>query len=112
MTLEDFLMARYAEDEAAARDRAFDAPIHSVGCFFYEHEIEPRRWTARDCDCSPEARARVLADVMSKRRILHLCTVSRLRVADQMLKILASPYGNHPDCKPEWGVTNLMRWNT
>ncbi|MBD8079688.1 hypothetical protein IF651_11535 [Cellulosimicrobium arenosum] len=99
MTLTQFLLARIADDEAAA-----DSPVGSAGTFW-----------------SP---ARVRAECAAKRRIVTLAyeatgydmTVDLEResdsrtesgvefVGDRILRALATPYADHPDYEPRWGA--------
>lgn len=98
-TLADFLLARIAEDEAAA-------------------EYSTAMWT------SMPSTSRVLAECEAKRRIVEELTVARReRVpaqrsgvydvaevrdmrsdgdADMVLPLLALPYSDHPDYREEW----------
>ena len=112
-TLTEFLRARVAEDEAAATSRAQDAPIHEVGCFYYNNSISPHTWTADHCDCEPEAKARALAECEAKRHALKWANVLTERgddlalrqaqeVVASMFRAMASVYTDHPDYRPEW----------
>ena len=111
MTLTEFLLARIAEDETAARDRDQDAPIHTVGCFYYDNDISPMQWRASHCDCEPEVKARALAECEAKRRIVGLhggdydgecLSPAHLDGPCRTLQSLALPYADHPDFRDEW----------
>jgi len=100
MTLNEFLLARIAEDEAVARD-ALAAEIYTV-----EHE-HMERWHP----------ARVLAECEAKRGIVELA-MSWAQTAEAhpefrdagaisielgyVLRRLAQPYADHPDYREEW----------
>jgi hypothetical protein len=102
MTLEEFLLARIAEDEIAARSAAKTHP--------------PAGWTvAYDAETMHTRRhdpARVLAECEAKRRI-----VQHSERAHELAKVgpsagdgawflacryLAVPYADHPDYREEW----------
>lgn len=97
MTLTDFLLARIAEDEAAA-----------------EH-VNRGRWNSRvallDLDLyghvARQHPKRVLAECDAKRRIVKTCAVYEYEVTnaygyDDVLAALALPYADHPDYREEW----------
>lgn len=99
-----FLRARLDEDEQAARSAEDDGweaeDVHSVSVDLAEH-------------IARHAPARVLAEVDAKRRILDAWPDSfGLWSADQadaaktmkvaVLLLLAVPYAEHPDYRPEW----------
>lgn len=109
MTIVEFLAARLDEDERAALGRDDEAPIHTVGCFYYSHSITPQVWTADCCDCGPEVQARAIADVEVKRRIVEMTPVVRglqdpTAEAQHMLVLahLASVYAGHEDYFVGW----------
>jgi hypothetical protein len=87
--LTDFLLARIAEDEAVALRARDNAGSFGVG----GHMVA---WTP----------GRVLAECEAKRRIIE--RVSEVKwtgsyaVRDVVLEILALPYADHPDYRPEW----------
>lgn len=104
--LTDFLLARIAEDERMAQ------VSHGVGDG--DHELR-RAW--------PEGllvgRGRVLAECVTKRRIVELAKGSIHRLADaaaeewgiphedtyadeMLLRFLALPYADHPAYRSEW----------
>jgi Family of unknown function (DUF6221) len=107
--LSDFLLARIAEDVAAAR--AVSRPVggqqvqepsahHIVGW-------GPERVVAA-CDATRqvvETCAAALAEPALRRKILA-STVNqdrgRRELADRTLRLLAVPYAGHPDHRPEW----------
>lgn len=103
MSLAEFLLARIAEDEAAATS----ASHHSHLVHDYERDNYGFLWVKT---------TRVLAECEAKRRIVARCTdridVTELRDAERryisgapdmdMLRLLALPYADHPDCREEW----------
>ena len=100
--LTEFLEARFSEDQKAAEDRDFGAPIHETGCYYYNHEISPQEWTADCCDCSDEAKARGLAEVAAKRAILKTWAPHETYDGIELMKVLALPYADHPDYRPDY----------
>ena len=95
-TLTEFLLARYAEDEAAARDALEQGS-----------EPEPEPWLAVGWPSSehpgpvvlvgPE---RFLAECEAKRRIID--AAEDLHSRRFILEALALPYANHPDYDEAW----------
>ena len=80
MTLTEFLLARIAEDEAAARRVAV------VG------------------SCEPGYRpARVLAECEAKRRIVKTAE-GGLTSSSAAVQFLAAVYSDHPDYRAEWAL--------
>lgn len=119
MTLIEFLLARIDEDERIAR--SFDAdPVR-----IYENrrglpirldrsELRLRWYELLQGRQYREARARVVAECESKRRIVAVCE-DDLRgpgegalaegdggVTWRVLTALALPYADHPDYREEW----------
>jgi hypothetical protein len=99
LTLTEFLLARIAEDEAAARDDGADAMMG-------------HRWKHAPENVYQELQAVVLAN---SRRVLAECEAKRLVVkgfepygelddmfAPEILAILAAVYADHPDYRDEW----------
>jgi hypothetical protein len=82
MTLTDFLLARIAEDEACADGLEWDDgnPVHQT--------------------------ARVLAECEAKRRIVEACAdvlaYDAEALPQDVLRLLALPYADHPDYRQEW----------
>lgn len=106
-TLTDFLLARIAEDEAAARratagDRTGnwwiepdEGGVSEVSCLDVQGFI-----TAVDADVAHIALhdpARVLAECEAKRQI-----VEYVQIETHVLQLLALPYADHPDYREEW----------
>ncbi len=90
MTLVEFLRARLAEDDAAAR--AFGIGVWSVAGPQAEHIA---RWDP----------ARVLAECEAKRRIIEQVRDVKwggFAVRDTILELLALPYADHPDYRAWW----------
>jgi hypothetical protein len=104
--LEEFLLARIAEDEAAARD---SGPL-SPGAVF-DHDVSG--WWKAD---------RVLAECGAKRWIVehgrgyldaaksepprsHMNVISHAYV-DVMI-VIAQPYRDHPDFDPAWAIVEF-----
>jgi hypothetical protein len=118
MTIAEFLLARIAEDETAVLERAHDAPIHRVGCYYYNSSISPWRWTAGCCDCDDDGSVarRQLAECEAKRRIV----ADRMRIdrsADDSewamgysdgnydaVYAMAAVYADHPDYDSAWAL--------
>jgi hypothetical protein len=103
--LVEFLLARIADREAAARgDCDFDRP-HWAGCTYFA----PEHMGGGECDCNYAAH--VLADCEAKRRIVEtyadMLPVENER-RDQVVtlrwtcQLLALPDAEHPDYRPEW----------
>ncbi|MDB5243970.1 MAG: hypothetical protein JWP57_4596 [Spirosoma sp.] len=80
--LTEFLLARIAEDESAARA----LPSFIVDAAVAYERIHFARW----------APARVLAECDAKRR------AREMQIADELDRILALPYADHPDYRSEW----------
>lgn len=86
MTLQEFLLARFAEDEAWAQEELF-----------------PYHWRIGE--------ARIAADCEAKRRILTRCShvlaagarEDAHAVALGVLEDLALAYAAHPDYRTQWG---------
>jgi hypothetical protein len=105
MKLADFLLARIAEDEAAAREaiawRERDRPD------FEGPDMErPRAWPDTSIACVLVGPEYVLAECEAKRRIVELNatkpgrkTTFRRRLT---LQALAMPYAEHPDYDEGW----------
>lgn len=96
MSLAEFLLARIAEDEAAARDPQWLALEYGVDSF------------GRDA-----FRTRVLAECEAKRRIVELQAANdddrhlpgfyyKAQMIERILRALALPYADHPDYRQEW----------
>ena len=82
-TLTDFLLARIAEDaEWALREPRCECSVHEPGC-------APR--ILDEC----EAKRRIVDKVYDVRGVagIHL---------DEVLRLLALPYADHPDYRDEW----------
>jgi hypothetical protein len=85
-TLPGFLLARIAEDEARAR--ALDAAYEA------DEVRPPGRLVNLFALVVP---ARVLAECEAKRRI-----VEQVNGMEYVLRLLALPYADHEDYRPEW----------
>jgi hypothetical protein len=102
MTLSEFLLARIAEDEAAARAqlelraKRYPGEIAEPGPAY---EVDRGWWLLADP-------ARVLAECEAKRRIVERVTdvawTGSYAVRDVVLGLLALPYAAHPDYRDEW----------
>ena len=98
--LTEFLLARYAEDEATVRP-----DIH-----------EPESWCDRAEGVHLES-ARVLADIAAKRRIVEFYAVAMqegdepdvIHAYADVCEALASVYADHPDYRPEWAPGSVSR---
>lgn len=109
LTLTEFLLARIAEDEAAARevmaDNFGDGPIGTGDDPWPSERAFAERYTV----------ARVLAECEAKRRIVEehsgitatdidwsACSVCRDTSPCVTLRALALPYADHPDYREGW----------
>jgi len=102
MTLTDFLLARIAEDEAAAR-HSLDGDIEYLPSLTTKHGDVIYLGVTHP--------ARVLAECAAKRAILF-DEVPDGPTADyvggwrdarmEYLRLLVQPYASHPDFDPEW----------
>lgn len=109
LTLTDFLLARIAEDEAAAQAASLhgDTTWTQTDPLRKEGQVESVRSVVTYDDGSPNADqaahiarhdpARVLAECEAKRRI-----VGTGEFATQPMKILAAVYADHADYRDEW----------
>lgn len=92
-TLAEFLLERIAEDEA-------HDGWHTVEC-----GVGLGYWATGRCICGYPAR--ILADCEAKRRIVAWVNQWPWRAeppssVDGLLPLLALPYADHPDYRPEW----------
>jgi hypothetical protein len=99
MTLTDFLLARIAEDERAARDAVRATMRGEISRSDFPAHVQHFISTATP--------ARVLAECEAKRRIAERCgRVGALmpseHLAQGVLSLLASPYADHDDYREEW----------
>lgn len=102
MTLTDFLLARLAEDEAAAKAARFSEDPTDTAVL-YELGADVLAFVRHN------GPARVLADVEAKRRIVERCSavgamMPSEHLAQGVLHLLAQPYADHADFLPEWRV--------
>jgi hypothetical protein len=106
--LTDFLLARYAEDEATIEKVWEDNTEWLPGAGI---------WTLDLPLGAPEyaivTKERAAAEVAAKRRIVEEVLANPLGKwkagerspwADKMLGILAAPYADHPDYREEWAL--------
>lgn len=119
-TLTEFLLARIAEDEAAARE-VLDARLRDRerSPADYGSDRDPTtdlsRWTAEGNGGDPvlaETGARALSECEVKRRIIHQHSNWETNATmtadywsapmDHVLECLALPYADHPDFRDEW----------
>lgn len=114
--LADFLLARIADDEVAADlERWHQLPDYLQG----RGEWEIRPWEASESFGLDIPDARIAAECEAKRRIVELhhrsgVSCPRCSLGDEdgevvyevdpcgTLKLLALPYGDHPDYRDEW----------
>jgi hypothetical protein len=106
MEIAEFLLARIAEDEAAAREGQVAKLPFWVGQIMGRSGSESApRYVNR---FNP---ARVLAECEAKRRIVeelgdfgdgHVWASGEASRAETALQALASVYADHPDFDPEW----------
>ena len=108
LILAEFLLARIGEDEA----RAQRLEVHFEWC----RSLSGTPWGALgplppNCDCGYPAR--VLAECEAKRRIVERCERAiveqgiysedgQSELAQDALSLLALPYADHSDYRPEW----------
>ena len=95
MNLTEFLLARIAEDEAAAKA----ARGWQTGS---RHEGQPLDWSIHMDRWSPD---RVLAEVEAKRQMVEwyqAVAASSYKTSMGFLTRLALPYADHPDYQQEW----------
>ena len=109
MRIDEFVLARVAEDEAVARA----AISHGEGCLDWSDEGDPT-----DVHIARHDPARVLAECAAKRRIVEQITSTSAEIKSAMpggsgrlssmyglertLHLLAQPYADHPDYREEW----------
>lgn len=122
--LAEFLLARIAEDEAAARGAGGLTWSAGAG-IFYTHTVEDseRQPVIYDEGAPTEAQAdhiaawspaRVLIECEAKRQLIELAqglvylreigdpVAPSTPVGQDILEILAVPYADHPDYREEW----------
>jgi hypothetical protein len=127
LTLADFLRARLDEDEAAARAGLdYLAHQHATWTEAVNYLCRPGVGLLLGAYLDQQDPARVLADVEAKRAALDLSDaidseVEAMRVlsrsdparalidgrraaVDVVLRLLAQPYRDHPDWRPEWSA--------
>lgn len=125
LTVTDFLLARIAEDEAAARRSMSPAPwiVDGTSVVMRQGSTDTtivNDWQASDGDLAHIARqspARVLAECEAKRRIVGECgdVIDMERTSEEdpryawtaglarrTLWSLAFPYSDHPDFDDQW----------
>jgi hypothetical protein len=108
-TLTEFLLARIAEDEAAAMTAHHESMRGYAGPGFIRSIVEWRS-QARDVRgrelIERYTPARVLAECEAKRRIIEQLSdvgwVGSYAVRDFVLEQLTLPYADHPDFREEW----------
>jgi hypothetical protein len=118
LTLADFLLARIAEDEEAAKEEnSLFLRNHGPGALLRELDGYGLHWMTS----SVTTAAHVLAESEAKRRLIAFAegTVASMDLQIQgewgsgpilpehdealrMLRILALPYADHPDYREEW----------
>lgn len=118
MTLTEFLLARIAEDETAARAIQGDEGTNLAGVWHFHHADYEGEWPVPGAEvtCTSDtghydipqwARwaerhnpARVLAECEAKRRIV--ADLADIEDGPYLLGLLAIPYADHPDFNPAW----------
>lgn len=125
--LVDFLLARIAEDEADARAADGTRWLHQDKVVTFEAFGPDGDYVDASAPISVDTRAngwhivrwspqRVLAECTSKRQIIAANPIEhvelrRWRDADpfrvdeqipEVLRLMATPYADHPNCRPEW----------
>ena len=107
MTIVEFLLARIADDEAAASAKP-------PGAFIERHTMYYRASEADGFGYVWTSRFRVLAECAAKRQIIKHCTetledssggyTSGALLAERVLSAMASTYAEHPDYQQDWTV--------
>ncbi len=122
-TLVEFLLARIAEDEEAAKAAIELREPYTRGGFtwYYNWAIHTEHvsggWGTGFVDGAPTP-DRVMAECQAKRRIIEYCEYSidpdddacyapetygmMAATGEGVLERLALPYADHPDYRPEW----------
>lgn len=110
MTLVEFLEARLAEDEAAARDASGggeESGWHETEEFGVQADVRHGRaeypivgFTPASAHIARHDPARVLREVDAKRRIL--AEFRAFEMSEGTVRALASVYADHPDYRKEW----------
>jgi hypothetical protein len=110
LTLADFLLARIAEDEEAARAAiASNEPGEPWG---YDHipgdGLHIARWHPGRVLAECEAKRWLISTRTSVIRMTWVeCMGARIDNPEPLeLRVLAFPYADHPDYRQEWAVTS------
>jgi hypothetical protein len=108
VTLTEFLLARIAEDEAAANAAHRESMRGHAGPGFARSRVA---WAAQAEGVRGSALierftpARVLAECEAKRRVVEHCDFDHLALSvgdPYVLQLLALPYADHPDYRDDW----------
>jgi len=114
MTLTEFLLARIAEDEAAAaaavsRRDGIDSweavgsgTVVGPGYDKVKHVMLPSSEDGAARHIARHDPARVLAECEAKWRIVKEWGWSETLDGDGLMRIMALPYADHPDYRQEW----------
>jgi len=109
MTLTEFLLARFAEDEAVARKATHQkvaGPSHGHWHADSWHLTNGQLEAADRAHIARFDPERVLAECEAKRNLITLVESDGTYSGDWMegraLAHLAAPYADHPDYRPEW----------
>jgi len=108
MTLTEFLLARIAEDEGAARDAYYDGQrwvSEEEVVVAADKELDPVLYLDRKRDAHHAQNwppARVLAECEAKRRLVRWCGQWGEPAFREPLAFLAIPYADHSDYREEW----------
>ena len=113
--LPDFLLARIAEDEAAAREAAVMPYGEEIGWIGHVFSSERDSTPAQDEHITRWDPDRVLAECDAKRQVVDVYRALAVRRHDvgsirwhevsayeTVLRQLALPYADHPDYRSEW----------
>jgi hypothetical protein len=117
-TLADWLLERIAEDEADAKTAAGSRPDWewtdiAVGTY-YLHAAHVRRHDPARVLAECEAKRRIVEEHPQTASIRHPVTDNKIYVCATCdseatpcptLRLLALPYADHPEFKPEWRVS-------
>lgn len=97
MSIEDFLLARIAEDEALARGAMADMSEATLAASFFPPE-KSFRYAKFHTSHTP---ARVLAECVVKRSLIEFWGPYEALNGPDLLAVMAAAYRDHPDYQSE-----------
>lgn len=102
MTLAEFLLARIAEDEAAARSAGREPILLPPGSITLLSHVEyMRHWHPDRVLAECEAKRRIVEDYQHEVRD-YRAGYTNVQPGHKTMKLLALPYADHPDYDQEW----------